>query len=59
MITTESLELIGETTAAKVCEAPRHDDPSIGKGAIHKGRPHREGEGGTPKADIVREVAWI
>ena len=29
-------------------------------GAIHKGRPHREGgEGGSPKADIVREVAWI
>ena len=29
------------------------------KGAIHKGRPHREGEGGSQKADIVREVAWI
>ena len=29
-------------------------------GAIHKGRPHREGGGGgSPKADIVREVAWI
>ena len=27
------------------------------QGAIHKGRPHREG--GSPKADIVREVAWI
>ena len=27
--------------------------------AIHKGRPHREGEGGSPKADIVREVASI
>ena len=27
-------------------------------GTIHKGRPHRErGEGGSPKADIVREVA--
>ena len=29
------------------------------QGAIHKGRPHREGGGGSPKADIVREVAWI
>ena len=28
-------------------------------GTIHKGRPHREGGGGSPKADIVREVAWI
>ena len=28
--------------------------------AIHKGRPHRDrGEGGSPKADIVREVACI
>ena len=26
---------------------------------IHKGRPHRGGEGVGPKADIVREVAWI
>ena len=26
-------------------------------GAIHKGRPHREGEGGNPKADIVLEVS--
>lgn len=32
--------------------------PYIPFGAIHKGRPHREGEG-KPKADIVREVAWI
>ena len=31
----------------------------VGLGTIHKGRPHREGEGGSPKADIVREVAWI
>ena len=29
---------------------------SLSKGAIHKGRPHREegGEGGSPKADIGR-----
>ena len=29
------------------------------KGTIHKGRPHRGGRGVGPKADIVREVAWI
>ena len=28
-------------------------------GTIHKGRPHRGGRGVGPKADIVREVAWI
>ena len=27
-------------------------------GALHKGRPHREGGRGCPKADMVREVAW-
>ena len=28
-------------------------------GAKHKGRPQQEGGEGSPKADIVREVAWI
>ena len=28
-------------------------------GTIHKGRPDRGGRGVGPKADIVREVAWI
>ena len=28
-------------------------------GTIHKGRPYRGGAGGGPKADIVKEVAWI
>ena len=29
-------------------------------GSIHKGRPHHQGGGGiVPKADIVREGAWI
>ena len=29
------------------------------QGAILKGRPHREGEGGSGKVDEVKEVAWI
>ena len=33
--------------------------PGCDKGALHKGRPHREVGGGSPKADIAREVAWI
>ena len=28
-------------------------------GAIHKGFPHHEVGGGSPKADMVREVVWI
>ena len=28
-----------------------------GQGAIHKGRPQRKGEWGTPKSDIVLEVS--
>ena len=32
---------------------------SIGRGTIHKGRPHRGGTGVGPEADMVREVTWI
>ena len=31
----------------------------VALGTIHKGRPHRGGGGVGPKADIVREIAWI
>ena len=31
----------------------------MAQGAILKGRPNREGEGGSGKVDKVREVAWV
>ena len=52
---------IGEQYANKMgdCElnGRHHIRILLALEAMHKGRPHWEGEGGTPKADIVLEVS--